>query len=984
MNFFKSLLPKSLTSRILVMLSILILTFLTTGLGLFYKYQLLQHIEEIQDTANMLIEVAAQAVEESVVIGDYDTIQRTLEKTLARSPFKSAMFIDLSGGVIRLQAANAHVGNIPDWIESEVAARLFDVNRPITVGGKDYGVMRLSFDPQKIATELYRLVVQAMLLAVFFLLISLLLMGFMIKRSLAHLGKLSSYEAEIASGAVAAEAILVADAPMEIQEAIKAVNRTAASMRSHFGQRIESLMNTLVQHKNAMDEISIVCEVSVSGRITYVNDRFVKSAQRSRAELLELTIDQVWTGMSSTHQPWKWTPEDEIWNGEVRLSGRTGKDQWHQRTIVPILDDLGGIEKYICIDIDITDRKEFEVAILANARRQNLIALFGQQVLTETNVSALDALAIFTATQGLELSKAALLVVDSVNRGILLKAELGLATWEVHGEGDSDFLKDVTAYDGLGREAAPTDSVSKLLPASLIETSHIRNSIEVAVSCREVFVGVLGVYTTTDSAFTREEVSYIQTLANILAAALERDYAKKRLTYLAENDSLTNLPNRWFLNNYLREAIRRTPSDPAVISVMFIDLDRFKAVNDTMGHSVGDELLMLASRRLESCIDGNGLVARLGGDEFSIVVTQPSYSDSVIKALATTVVNALGRPFVLRGQDVFVSASVGIANYPHDGSDVGVILKNADTAMYHAKKSGRNNYKLYNAEMNESAIQRLQTETLLRGALDRDEFILHYQPKVSLKDGKISGLEALLRWQHPERGLVSPAEFIPMLEDTGLIIPVGLWVIRKVCEALKHWESNNVEVVPVAINLSARQLQVKGLAQIVRRILEDYTIDPALLELELTESVLMIDPDSAVEILRDIKSYGIGLSIDDFGTGYSSLAYLSKLPIDTLKIDRTFIRDIINNHEDAAITRAVIVLAHELGLKVIAEGVETFDQLDLLVKNGCDQIQGYLFSKPVTRDECAALIKSSRRLDLGRSESTVSSLGFLEAPQALS
>jgi EAL domain-containing protein (putative c-di-GMP-specific phosphodiesterase class I) len=205
-----------------------------------------------------------------------------------------------------------------------------------------------------------------------------------------------------------------------------------------------------------------------------------------------------------------------------------------------------------------------------------------------------------------------------------------------------------------------------------------------------------------------------------------------------------------------------------------------------------------------------------------------------------------------------------------------------------------------------------------------------------------------------------------------------------VCEALKHWESNNVEVVPVAINLSARQLQVKGLAQIVRRILEEYTIDPALLELELTESVLMIDPDSAVEILRDIKSYGIGLSIDDFGTGYSSLAYLSKLPIDTLKIDRTFIRDIINNHEDAAITRAVIVLAHELGLKVIAEGVETFDQLDLLVKNGCDQIQGYLFSKPVTRDECAALTKSSRRLDLGRSESTVSSLGFLEAPQALS
>jgi EAL domain-containing protein (putative c-di-GMP-specific phosphodiesterase class I) len=252
-----------------------------------------------------------------------------------------------------------------------------------------------------------------------------------------------------------------------------------------------------------------------------------------------------------------------------------------------------------------------------------------------------------------------------------------------------------------------------------------------------------------------------------------------------------------------------------------------------------------------------------------------------------------------------------------------------------------------------------------------DEFILHYQPKVSLADGQISGLEALLRWRHPEQGLVSPAEFIPMLEDTGLIIPVGLWVIRKVCETLKNWESDNVDVVPVAINLSARQLQVKGLADIIRRILEEYNVNPALLELELTESVLMIDPESAVEILRDIKSSGIGLSIDDFGTGYSSLAYLSKLPIDTLKIDRTFISDIINNHEDAAITRAVIVLAHELDLKVIAEGVETFDQLDLLVKNGCDQIQGYLFSKPVTSDECAALIKSSCRLDLGFSENNL-------------
>ena len=967
MTFFKSLLPKSLTSQILGMLSILIVVFLTAGLGLFYKNQLLQHIEEIQDTANMLIEVAAQAVEESVVIGDYDTIKRTLEKTLARSPFQSAMFIDLSGGVIRLQAPSAPVGRAPAWIEAEVAARLFDVNRPITIGGKDYGVMRLSFNAEKIATELCNLVVQATVLAVLFLLTSLLLMGWVIKRSLAHLDKLHSYEAEIASGAVAAEAMLVADAPVEIQEAIKAVNRTAANMRNHFGQRIESLMNTLVQHKNALDEVSIVCECSPSGRITYVNERFVTSSQRSRAELLELTIDQVWNGMSSATQPWQWAPEREVWNGEVRLTGQAGTEQWHQRTIIPILDDRGGVEKYICIDIDITDRKEFEVAILDNARRQHLIALFGQQALTEENVSALGELAALTAAQGLSMSKAALLVVDRVSHGVILNAETGLTNIDTRDSDTNEFLSSMGSSAGLDISDTP-DAKYKLLSVDTVGAEPIRSRVEVDIPCGDAFKGVLGVYATTGHAFTPEDVSYLQTLANLLAAALERDDAKKRLTYLAENDSLTHLPNRWFLNNYLHAAISRSASAPSAISVMFIDLDRFKTVNDTMGHSVGDELLIQASRRLEEYLDDDSLVARLGGDEFSVVVTQPVYSASSIKSLATHIVDALAKPFNLRGQDIFVSASVGIATYPFDGDDAGVILKHADTAMYHAKKSGRNNFKFYTAEMNQSAVKRLQTETLLRGALDRDEFILHFQPKVSLTDGSISGLEALLRWNHPELGLVSPADFIPMLEDTGLIIPVGEWVIRKVCETLKGWEDNNLGVVPIAINLSARQLQVKGLAKIVRHILEEYGINPALLEFELTESVLMIEPESAVEILREIKSYGIGLSVDDFGTGYSSLAYLKRFPIDTLKIDRMFIKDITSNHEDAAITRAVIVLAHELDLNVIAEGVETFDQLELLVKHGCDQIQGYLFSKPVTSDECAAMIKSSRTLAIKFSE----------------
>ncbi len=675
--------------------------------------------------------------------------------------------------------------------------------------------------------------------------------------------------------------------------------------------------------------------------------------------------------MSSANEPWQWAPENEVWNGEVRLSGRTGKVAWHRRTVIPILDDLGGVEKYICIDIDITDRKEFEVAILDNSRRQNLIALFGQQALTEENVSALSELAALTAAQGLKLRKAALRVVDRVSHELILTAEVGFTDVEIRSGYHNDFLNGTASSAGFVINADVPDSRYTLLPDEAVEACSIRSGLEVDISCREVFKGVLGVYASRDYRFTREDVSYLQTLANLLAAALERYDAKNKLTYLAENDSLTRLPNRWFLSNYLREIISRTTSAPDAVSVIFIDLDRFKAVNDTMGHSVGDQLLIQAGRRLKDCIDENSVVARLGGDEFSIVVTHNVYSESLIKSLATQVVDALGKPFNLGGQDIFVSASVGIANYPFDGRDTGVILKNADTAMYHAKKSGRNNYKFYNARMNESLTRRLQTETLLRGALERDEFILHFQPKVSLTDGRISGLEALLRWNHPEQGMISPADFIPILEDTGLIIPVGVWVIQKVCETLKSWEENNVRMVPIAINLSVRQLQVKGLAETVKHVVEAYGINPALLEFELTESMLMIDPESAVEILRDIKSYGISLSVDDFGTGYSSLAYLKRFPLDALKIDRAFIKDITSNHEDAAITRAVIVLAHELGLKVIAEGVETIDQLELLVAYGCDQMQGYLFSKPVISDECAAMIKSSRSLDISFSESGV-------------
>jgi diguanylate cyclase (GGDEF)-like protein len=393
--------------------------------------------------------------------------------------------------------------------------------------------------------------------------------------------------------------------------------------------------------------------------------------------------------------------------------------------------------------------------------------------------------------------------------------------------------------------------------------------------------------------------------------------------------------------------------------VMFIDLDRFKNVNDMLGHGVGDQLLVQAAQRLQACARPGDVVARLGGDEFALVL--PELADNGdASAVAGRIVAALGQPFRLQGQELFVSASVGIASYPEHGATAELLLQNADTAMYGAKNDGRNNYRFFLAEMQEQSARRLQMETQLRQALERGEFLLHYQPKLELAGGAISGFEALLRWNHPQRGLVPPLEFIAILEDTGLILPVGEWVIGEVCRQLEAWRRQGPAPAPVAINLSARQLQQADLAGAIERIVAGAAIDPALLEFELTESMLMADPEAAVVTLTRIKALGMRLSVDDFGTGYSSLSYLKRFPLDALKIDRTFVRDLPGDSDDAAITRAVIRLAHSLNLKVVAEGVENIEQLRELELYGCDEIQGYYVGRPLPADDCAALLASER------------------------
>jgi diguanylate cyclase (GGDEF)-like protein len=395
--------------------------------------------------------------------------------------------------------------------------------------------------------------------------------------------------------------------------------------------------------------------------------------------------------------------------------------------------------------------------------------------------------------------------------------------------------------------------------------------------------------------------------------------------------------------------------------VLFIDLDRFKLVNDAQGREAGDRLLQAAALRLSQTVRGGDTVGRFGGDEFGVVLANLGKPGDA-SLVAQKLIDALARPVELDGHETYITASIGISVYPADAAAPETLLANADAAMYRAKEQGRNHYEYFTREMNERALRwvRMQTET--RRALERGEFRVYYQPKVELATGRICGFEALLRWQHPEKGLVPPAEFIPVLEETGLIVPAGEWVMRTACAQIKAWREAGLASTPIAVNLSARQFQQKDLEASICRVLRESAVAPPLLQFELTESLLMADPEGAARTLLGLKELGVRLSVDDFGTGYSSLAYLKRFAVNELKIDRVFIRDIVADPDDAAITLAIINLAHSLDLEVVAEGVETEAQVNFLRSHGCDQMQGFYFAAPRNAADCTQALRQDQRL----------------------
>jgi diguanylate cyclase (GGDEF)-like protein/PAS domain S-box-containing protein len=450
---------------------------------------------------------------------------------------------------------------------------------------------------------------------------------------------------------------------------------------------------------------------------------------------------------------------------------------------------------------------------------------------------------------------------------------------------------------------------------------------------------------------------YIGVHSDITDAKTHQD----ELARQANHDSLTGLPNRNLLWDRIDSACARAQRYDSFAAVAFLDLDNFKVVNDSLGHTLGDHLLRAVAARLQSALRATDTVARQGGDEFLLVLSDQKGEQQVAGELQR-IVQSFAKPFSVEGRDVFITASIGAALYPQDAKDPESLIKSAELAMYRAKDSGRNVYQLYTTEMQTRVTERLALESRLRQALARGEFELHYQPQVDLRSNRIFGCEALIRWKQPELGMVSPAKYIPLAEETGLIVPIGEWVLRTACRQCKAWLDAGLPKVTVAVNISARQFREKNLFQLVAAILAETGLAPGQLELEVTESVIMHDAQQVIASLQAFRDMGVRLSVDDFGTGYSSLSYLKRFPVDRLKIDQSFVRDLSTDADDVAIAQAIITLGHTLNLRVIAEGVETPEQLAFLRRNQCDEIQGYLFGKPMPAEEFGKLLESGRTL----------------------
>ncbi|MBI5431021.1 MAG: EAL domain-containing protein [Nitrosomonadales bacterium] len=694
------------------------------------------------------------------------------------------------------------------------------------------------------------------------------------------------------------------------------------------GLAFDGMVRKMAQSSAQIRKLSLAVEQSpnsiiitdADGIIEYVNPHFCKVTEYAAEEVIGKSMRVHQSGQTPREvyeALWNTIKSGRVWRGELLNRSKHGRLYWEELCISPILDDRGGITHFLSEQIDITARKLAEEQIhlfekvFANANEAILIS--------DANNNILAVNPAFTEVTGYTPEEA-------IGKNPRIFAS-GLM--------DEDFYRNMWL-------ALKTDG-------------KWQGEVVDRRKDGEIYAEWLSISTLRDSA--GKLTHYIALMSDIS----ERKAAEERMAYLAQHDVLTGLPNRMVFQDRVQQAITYAGRQQTKVALLFMDLDRFKNVNDTLGHHVGDLLLQEVAQRILQCVRSSDTVSRQGGDEFVIMLPNLDDLGDIVQVVNKLIEN-VATPYELAGYTMHVTTSVGVSIYPQDGHDSETLLRNADTAMYQAKDAGRNRYRFFTQEMNNSIAKRVRLENMLRNALKNNELLLHYQPKVDLRSGEIVAVEALVRWQHPDDGLISPADFIPIAEETGMIVPLGEWVINEACRQTREWREMGLRDIVMAVNLSPLQFLARDLMWVIFAALTRNGLPGSALEFEITESAMMANPEKTTAMLQSMHELGARISIDDFGTGYSSLAHLKKFPIDVLKIDQSFVRDLSVDNDDAAIVKAVIGMAQSLSLNVIAEGVETTEQLRFLEELDCDEMQGYYFSKPLPADEFRKLMVSGRNL----------------------
>jgi diguanylate cyclase (GGDEF)-like protein/PAS domain S-box-containing protein len=645
---------------------------------------------------------------------------------------------------------------------------------------------------------------------------------------------------------------------------------------------------------------------------------------------------------------------------EYRMRHLDGRIVWVRDDAVLVIDDHGR-PRWHGVMSDITDRKLVEAELERRAAQQAAVARIGEHALEGAGTAELIQEAVQAAAELLDVEIAGVVELTADRGSFLFRAQCGLPESigsDVSLPGGAASQAGYTILTGRPVIVGDWETEQRFDRSPILSARGVRSGLTVVIQGRRAPFGVLGLHTLSPRQFQAGDIDFAQAIANVLGDAFERQLTEDDIRHRALHDLLTGLPNRVLFLDRLQQALERLRRRRSMTAILLLDLDHFKLVNDSLGHHIGDELIAGAAPRLRQAVRSSDTVARFTGDEFAILLEDISGEHEAIE-MAERIAGVFVRPFVLDGNEHFVTTSIGIS--VAQGAELAEeLIANAGAAMHRAKERGRARYELFDERLRARAISRLRVENDLRRALERKELFLHYQPVVSVRDRSIVSVEALLRWEHPDRGLIPPADFIPVAEANGLIEPIGRWVLEHACRQAARWYRARPDAAPIGIsvNLSGVQIASHGLADVVSNVLRATGLDPLCLTLEITESVMLADGEGLTQALQALKAVGVKLVLDDFGTGYSSLAYLTRLPLDALKIDRSFIVGLGANARDTAITEAIVAMAHALSLGVVAEGAETPVQIAELARIGCDFVQGFHYSRPVPAADITRMLEA--------------------------